>query len=99
MNAKGLVPGQVSRLRSARASPGASRCRAWTCSPTGWPKCRWSTEPGTRWSYSMGLDLMGRVIEVVSGQPFDVPARNDLSTPAGMTSTCFQVPRGRGATG
>ncbi len=28
-------------------------------------------QPGTRWSYSMGLDLMGRVIEVVSGQPFD----------------------------
>ena len=28
-------------------------------------------QPGERWSYSVGLDLLGRVIEVVSGQSFD----------------------------
>jgi CubicO group peptidase (beta-lactamase class C family) len=28
-------------------------------------------DPGTKWSYSIGLDVMGRVIEVASGMPFD----------------------------
>ncbi|MEO0033195.1 MAG: hypothetical protein RIS94_2953 [Pseudomonadota bacterium] len=49
-------------------------------------------EPGTRWSYSVGLDLMGRVIEVVSGQPFDRFLHDRLFGPAGMDSTWFQVP-------
>ncbi|RYD45963.1 MAG: class A beta-lactamase-related serine hydrolase, partial [Sphingomonadales bacterium] len=29
------------------------------------------SEPGSKWSYSIGLDLLGRVIEVASGMPFD----------------------------
>jgi CubicO group peptidase (beta-lactamase class C family) len=49
-------------------------------------------EPGTTWSYSMGLDLLGRVIEVVSGRPFEVFLQERLFGPAGMTSTWFQVP-------
>jgi CubicO group peptidase (beta-lactamase class C family) len=50
-------------------------------------------QPGTRWSYSAGLDVMGRVIEVVSGQPFDTFLRDQIFGPTGMTSTWFQVPR------
>jgi CubicO group peptidase (beta-lactamase class C family) len=49
-------------------------------------------QPGTQWSYSVGLDLMGRVIEVVSGQAFDVFLKERLFDPIGMTSTFFQVP-------
>ena len=49
-------------------------------------------DPGTKWSYSLGLDLMGRVIEVVSGQPFDVFLKERLFDSIGMTSTFFQVP-------
>lgn len=49
-------------------------------------------EPGTRWSYSVGLDLMGRVIEVVSGQPFDAFLKARLFDPLGMKSTGFRVP-------
>ncbi len=49
-------------------------------------------EPNTKWSYSLGLDLMGRVIEVVSGQPFDAFLQTRLFDPLGMTSTFFQVP-------
>jgi CubicO group peptidase (beta-lactamase class C family) len=49
-------------------------------------------QPGTRWSYSVGLDLMGRVIEVVSGQAFDTFLKERLFDPIGMTSTFFQVP-------
>ncbi|MDR2857186.1 MAG: beta-lactamase family protein [Novosphingobium sp.] len=51
-------------------------------------------QPGTRWSYSTGLDLMGRVIEVVSGLPFDSFLQQRLFGPLGMTSTFFQVPAG-----
>jgi CubicO group peptidase (beta-lactamase class C family) len=49
-------------------------------------------QPGTHWSYSNGLDLMGRVIEVVSGKAFDVFLKERLFDPIGMTSTFFQVP-------
>lgn len=50
-------------------------------------------EPGTKWSYSVALDLMGRVIEVVSGQPFDAFLKARLFDPLGMTSTWFRVPQ------
>ncbi len=48
-------------------------------------------EPGTKWSYSIGLDLLGRVIEVASGQPFDAFLKGRLFGPLGMTSTGFMV--------
>jgi CubicO group peptidase (beta-lactamase class C family) len=54
-------------------------------------------EPGTRWSYSCGLDLMGRVIEVASGQPFDAFLQSRLFDPLGMTSTWFRVPQSQRA--
>ena len=49
-------------------------------------------EPGTRWSYSVGLDVLGRVIEVVAGMPFDQFLKRRIFQPCGMTSTYFQVP-------
>jgi CubicO group peptidase (beta-lactamase class C family) len=48
-------------------------------------------QPGTKWSYSVGLDLMGRVIEVVAGQPFDRFVHDRILGPCGMTSSGFQV--------
>lgn len=49
-------------------------------------------DPGTKWSYSVGLDLMGRVIEVASGQSFADFLESRLFGPLGMTSSFFQVP-------
>jgi CubicO group peptidase (beta-lactamase class C family) len=49
-------------------------------------------QPGAHWSYSAGLDVMGRVIEVVSGQAFDAFLRDRIFRPSGMTRTWFQVP-------
>lgn len=49
-------------------------------------------EPGTKWSYSVSLDLLGRVIEVASGKAFDTFLQEDLFAPLGMTSSWFQVP-------
>jgi CubicO group peptidase (beta-lactamase class C family) len=51
-----------------------------------------AAEPGTRWRYSVGLDVMGLVIQRVSGTPFDVFARERLFTPLRMHSTGFHVP-------
>ncbi|MBB3859147.1 CubicO group peptidase (beta-lactamase class C family) [Novosphingobium hassiacum] len=49
-------------------------------------------EPGTTWSYSVGLDLMGRVIEIASGMAFDQFLKTRLFDPLGMASTGFRVP-------
>ena len=49
-------------------------------------------DPGTKWSYSVSLDLLGRVIEVASGMPFDSFLAQRIFKPLGMTSTYFQVP-------
>jgi CubicO group peptidase (beta-lactamase class C family) len=54
-------------------------------------------EPGTTWSYSLGLDLLGRVIEVVSGQPFDRFLQDRMFGPCNMQSTWFRVPEAQAA--
>lgn len=50
-------------------------------------------EPDTRWSYSAGLDVMGRVIEVASGMPFEKFLQARIFGPLGMTSSFFVVPK------
>ncbi len=49
-------------------------------------------EPGTKWSYSIALDLLGRVIEVASGMDFGAFLQTRLFDPLKMTSSYFQVP-------
>ncbi|MCX7284709.1 MAG: serine hydrolase [Novosphingobium sp.] len=49
-------------------------------------------EPGSVWSYSVALDLLGRVIEVASGKAFDAFLAERVFEPCGMTSTWFRVP-------
>ncbi len=48
-------------------------------------------EPGTKWSYSVSLDLLGRVIEIVAGKPFDQVMAERIFGPCGMTSSGFMV--------
>jgi CubicO group peptidase (beta-lactamase class C family) len=49
-------------------------------------------EPGTKWSYSTaGIDILGRVVEVVSGQPFDQFMQKRIFDPLGMKDTSFWV--------
>ncbi len=52
-------------------------------------------QPGTKWSYSIAFEILGRVIEVVSGQPFDRFLRERFFDPLGMVDTHFQVPRAK----
>jgi CubicO group peptidase (beta-lactamase class C family) len=47
-------------------------------------------EPGTNWNYSnIGIDILGRIIEVVSKQPFDRFLHDNIFAPLGMTDTGF----------
>ena len=52
-------------------------------------------DPGTRWSYSMSLDVMGAVIERASGMSFERFVQTRLFDPLGMSRTYWQVPRDR----
>ncbi|MET0308238.1 MAG: serine hydrolase domain-containing protein [Sphingomonas sp.] len=49
-------------------------------------------EPGSKWSYSIGLDVLGRVIEVASGMPFDTFVNTRIFAPLKMTSSYWTVP-------
>lgn len=58
-------------------------------------------QPGARWTYGMGHDVMGRIIEVASGKRFDVYLDETIFGPLGLVDTGFGVPeakRGRVAT-
>ncbi|MEU0228101.1 serine hydrolase domain-containing protein [Streptomyces sp. NPDC006284] len=48
-------------------------------------------EPGTQWNYSVASNVLGRLVEVVSGQPLDVFLAERLLGPLGMTDTGFHV--------
>lgn len=49
-------------------------------------------QPGERWEYSVGIDVIGRVIEIVSGRPLDEWMREEIFEPLGMDDTFFQIP-------
>lgn len=51
-------------------------------------------QPGLRWEYSVSTDVLGRVVEVVSGQPLDVFLQEKILDPLGMSETRFSVPEG-----
>ncbi len=87
----GVVPGQVSRL----PIPGLGREEAiqgLDKFANNLARLPLVLQPGTKWSYSVSLDLLGRVIEVASGMKFDEYLRTAIFEPTGMTSTWFRVP-------
>ena len=46
-------------------------------------------QPGTEWNYSVATDVLGRVVEVASGQRFDEFLASRIFRPLGMTQTAF----------
>lgn len=61
-------------------------------------------EPGSRWNYSVCTDVVGRLVEVVSGQPLDAFFAERILRPLGMTETAFYAgspehPDGAGGAG
>lgn len=48
--------------------------------------------PGTAWNYSVSTDVLGYLIELISGTPLDEYFRTQIFEPLGMTDTGFVVP-------
>lgn len=48
-------------------------------------------QPGTKWEYSVSIDVAGYLVEVLSGLPFDVFLQTRLFDPLGMDDTGFDV--------
>lgn len=49
-------------------------------------------EPGTAWGYGLGIDVIGRVIEVATNLPLEVAVRDLVTEPLDMADTVFHVP-------
>ena len=49
-------------------------------------------QPGTQWNYSVATDVLGRLVEVVSGMDLDEFFRTRIFEPLGMVDTHFRVP-------
>lgn len=49
-------------------------------------------QPGTAWRYGTCADILGAVVEVVSGKPFSQFLQDEFFTPLGMKDTAFWVP-------
>ena len=52
-------------------------------------------QPGTHWRYSTCADVLGAVIEVVSGKRFGDFLREEIFEPLGMVDTAFWVPESK----
>jgi len=60
----------------------AACCDAWAALPLAF-------QPGAEWLYSVATDVLGRVVEVVSGQSLDAFLADRVFGPLGMTDTAF----------
>lgn len=49
-------------------------------------------QPGSAWNYSVATDVLGRLVEVISGLPFDQFLQERIFDPLGMVDTAFSVP-------
>ncbi len=49
-------------------------------------------EPDERWTYGVSVDVLGYLVEVVSGMPFEAFLQTRLFEPLGMVDTAFSVP-------
>src|SRR6266516_2227440 len=93
------VRGRESLRRRRRRDAGAARSRAGLNNPH-WTLAQLSDSlahlplafsPGSRWNYGYSIDVLARVLEVVSGMPFDPYLDSALLRPLGMSMTAFHV--------
>lgn len=62
----------------------AACCDAWACLPL-------LFQPGSEWAYSVATDVLGRLVEVVSGQSLDEFLAERILGPLDMTDTAFRA--------
>lgn len=53
-------------------------------------------DPGERWHYSTSTDVVGRLVEVVSGQKLEAYFRQHIFAPLKMDDTSYTVPQAKG---
>ena len=56
-----------------------------------WAQLPLAFQPGSEWLYSVATDVLGRLVEVVSGQPLDEFFADNIFRPLGMVDTGFTV--------
>lgn len=56
------------------------------------PSIPLATQPGAAWRYGSSIDVLGYLVEVWSGKPFDVFLQERMFQPLGMVDTGFSVP-------
>lgn len=49
-------------------------------------------QPGSRWVYSVSVDILGRLIEVISERPLDEFMQQEIFDPLQMNDTFFEIP-------
>ena len=52
-------------------------------------------DPGSAWAYGLNTDLLGYLIEVISGKPLDRYFAEEIFAPLGMNDTYFYIPDGK----
>ena len=52
-------------------------------------------DPGEAFTYGLNTDVIGRLVEILSGEPLDVAMRKRVLDPLGMTDTHFYLPPGQ----
>ena len=91
----GLHTGGIGTAVSSLDRPGASDTLAsWIPRVAAVPL---DFQPGTRWAYSgtVGLDVVARIIEIVSGTPFNEFVQTRIFDPLDMKDTHWNVPEGK----
>ena len=78
---KAYIQARVSRLKQTNAEQAAALAAL--------PLMH---QPGAHWEYSRSTDVLGRLIEVVSGQTLGVFLKERLTGPLGMVDAAFSVP-------
>lgn len=78
-----LVPGYT--------GPRAANLQEWADRVAATPL---TNQPGEAWTYGVAIDVLGRIVEVASGQSLGTFFKNRIFTPLGMTHTGFQVQPG-----
>ncbi|MDR6787128.1 CubicO group peptidase (beta-lactamase class C family) [Sphingomonas sp. BE138] len=87
----GLIPATVNAQVEAQARP--TRPASLAAFAERVAQAPLVAEPGTKWHYSMGLDVLAAVVEKASGMSFERFVQTRLLDPLKMTSTFWQVPR------
>jgi CubicO group peptidase (beta-lactamase class C family) len=60
-----------------------------------WARLPLVFQPGTSWNYSVATDVLGRIVEIVTGVPLDEFIRTRITEPLKMSETEFWVPAER----